>query len=119
MNRAYAIIFAIGLAMNTAFAADRPYCTVASEQGAYWWTWTKSDLGDACRTAMEKVRNKHQSVDKRRSGYYSKTALNKGRLQCKQGSKSVIGSGSSIFENALNMAKQLGWSGCVFGNVKF
>jgi hypothetical protein len=68
---------------------------------------------------MKRVGDKGQSVDKQRSGYYSGTALNKGNLQCNQGTKKVIVSGDSVFENALNMARQLGWSGCVFGNVTF
>ena len=90
----------------------KPYCTVASKQGATWWTWTQSTIDKSCTTALFKVLGTGQSVDKATKGYYKANGLNKAKLSCKQGKKKVVGSGKSVFENGSNMASKLKWNGC-------
>ncbi|MDJ0800696.1 MAG: hypothetical protein QNJ51_28465 [Calothrix sp. MO_167.B12] len=98
----------------TAAPTKKPYCTAASKQGAYWWTWTKSPIEKACYTAFFKILEMGQSVDKATKGYYAANGLNKGKLSCKQGTKQVVGSGKLVFENGINTAKRLNWNGCTF-----
>jgi hypothetical protein len=88
--------------------SKKPYCTVASKQGSYWWTWTKSTVTKSCVTARSKV----PSVDKLSRGYYFSNSINKGEVSCKQGSKQVIGTGKLVFENGINLASKLNWSSC-------
>ena len=94
-------------------AAKKPYCTAASNNGGYWWTWTLSSQDSACSTALFKVLGFNQSVDKAWRGYYSSNSLNKGTLVCNQGKRQVLGTGSLVFENGINMANKLGWKGCL------
>ena len=90
----------------------KPYCTIASKQGAFWWTWTQSTIKQSCKTARGKVKATGQKVNVQRSGYYKANGLNKAKLFCNQGKRKVIGSGSSVFENGINMASELKWNGC-------
>ena len=91
----------------------KPYCTVASNQGGFWWTWTQSTIKQSCKTARSKVKGMDQNVNRVWRGYYKTNGLNKARLSCNQGKKKVIGSGSSVFENGINMASKLKWNGCI------
>ncbi len=90
----------------------KPYCTVASKQGGRYWTWTGSSINQSCTFAMFKVLGFGQSVDRATKGTYKANGLNRAKLRCNQGKKKVIGSGSSVFENGINMAKKLKWNGC-------
>ncbi len=92
--------------------SKKPYCTIASKKGAFWWTWTQSSIKQSCKTARSKVKATGQKVNVQRSGYYKAKGLNKARLICNQGKKDVIGSGSAVFENGINMASKLKWNGC-------
>ncbi len=92
--------------------SKKPYCTIASKQGAFWWTWTQSTIKQSCKTARDKVKATGQKVNVQRSGYYKANGLNKAKLFCNQGQKKVIGSGSSVFENGINIASELKWNGC-------
>ncbi|MBE9213570.1 hypothetical protein IQ247_12980 [Plectonema cf. radiosum LEGE 06105] len=96
----------------TASSSNRPYCTATSNQGYTWWTWTVDSVEKACFIAFTKILNSGQSVDKAEWGDYKVNGLNKGKLTCKQGSKNVTGTGSTVFENGLNMGKTLGWGSC-------
>lgn len=84
-------VVAFSPAINTQEVAakpspKKPYCTIASKKGAFWWTWTQSTIKQSCKTARDKVKA--------------------------TGQKKVIGSGSSVFENGINMASKLKWNGC-------
>lgn len=95
-----------------AAAANKPYCSVASNTGGSWHTWTATNHQSACHTAFFKVLGFGQSVDRAWKGYYS-TGLNKAKLSCNQGSKTVYGNNTQVFTNAINMKNQLGWKGCL------
>ncbi|MBW4671515.1 MAG: hypothetical protein KME60_29845 [Cyanomargarita calcarea GSE-NOS-MK-12-04C] len=112
-------VIALSSSVNTtpamAETTQKPYCTAASKQGGYWWTWTASSVESACFTAFTKVINLNQSVDSYTSGTYKTNGLNKGNLRCKQGNKNgIIGTGGAVFENGINTSKELGWNGCTF-----
>ena len=101
-------------------SASMPYCTVASNQGSQWWTWTVSPQSKACKVAEEKLGN---NFNWKWRSYYSDNSLNQGKLVCRKAEgkyqnppkiKTVRGNGSDVFPNALNMASQLGWSACYF-----
>lgn len=101
------------LATAPAMAApQKPYCSVASNSGGSWHTWSKPSHQAACYTAFFKVLGFGQSVDRAWKGYY-KTGLNKAKLSCNQGSKTVYGNNTQVFTNAINMKNQLGWKGCI------
>lgn len=89
-----------------------PYCTAASNKGAAWWTWSQSSIEKSCFTAFSKVLGMGHSVDRATWGYYNPNGLNKATVSCKQGSEQVIGTGSLVFENGVNMGKKKDWSGC-------
>ncbi len=95
-----------------AASSQKPYCTISSRKGASWWTWTQSTRGQSCKTARSKVQGFGQNVNSQRSGFYKANGLNKAELVCNQGRKKVIGSGSAVFENGINMASKLSWNGC-------
>ena len=94
-------------------AANKPYCSVASNAGAGWHVWSASSHQSGCYTAFFKVLKTGQSVDKALKGYYKPVGLNTAKINCTQGSKKVYGNGSQVFTNAINMKNQLGWKGCV------
>ncbi len=96
----------------TVAASKKPYCSVASTTGASWHTWSQSSHQQACYTAFFKVLGFGQSVDKAWKGYY-KPGLNKAKILCNQGSKTVYGNDKQVFTNAINMKNQLGWKGCI------
>lgn len=96
-----------------------PYCTVASNSGGQWWTWTVKPMKKACDIAKSKIGD-YNWIWKNR---YDTTGLNKATLVCHrvngevlgkgQGKKKkVSGYGKAVFTNGLNMASQLGWKGC-------
>ena len=96
----------------TTAATKTPYCSVASNSGASWHTWGQSSHQSACYTAFFKVLGFGQSVDRAWKGYY-KPGLNKAKLSCNQGNKTVYGKNTEVFTNAINMKNQLGWKGCI------
>ena len=116
------IITAVLLSLtSTAMANTKPYCTVASSEGSQWWTWTVKPQKKACKIATQKLTSKGHKVNWKWRSHYSDNSLNSGKLICKRkngAAKSnevkIIGNGSNIFPNALNMAKQKGWSVCYF-----
>ncbi|MEM6402145.1 MAG: hypothetical protein AAF757_18250 [Cyanobacteria bacterium P01_D01_bin.116] len=111
-------VVALAPTINTqevdAASSQKPYCTISSRKGGYWWTWTQSTRGQSCNTARSKVKGFGQNVNSQRSGFYKANGLNKGKLVCNQGTRNVTGSGSAVFENGINMATILKWNGCTF-----
>ena len=97
---------------TVAQTTKKPYCSVASNSGASWHTWTKPSHQSACYTAFFKVLGFSQSVDKAWKGYY-KPGLNKAKLFCNQGTKTIYGNSTQVFTNAINMGNQLDWKGCI------
>lgn len=62
-------VIALSPAINTNEVAaqssqKKPYCTVASNKGAFWWTWTQSTINQSCKTARSKVAETGQSVNR-------------------------------------------------------
>lgn len=90
----------------------KPYCSVASNSGGSWHTWTVSSQQEACYIAFFKVLGFGQSVDRAWRGSYT-TGLNKAELSCNQGKKTVYGNDTQVFTNAVNMSNQLNWKGCI------
>ncbi|MGH1439076.1 MAG: hypothetical protein ACRBBR_03100 [Cellvibrionaceae bacterium] len=95
-------------------ASKKPYCSAGSNSGVHWVTWSAGDIKSACYTAMIKTFKKGKHVDALSKGYYKTAGLNKASLTCKEGKKKVVGNGTEVFTNAVNMKNQLGWKkGCV------
>lgn len=93
-------------------ATQKPYCSVASNSGGSWHTWTVPSQQEACYIAFFKVLGSGQSVDRAWRGSYT-TGLNKAELSCNQGKKTVYGNDTQVFTNAVNMSNQLNWKGCI------
>ncbi|MEZ5537037.1 MAG: hypothetical protein R3F02_15620 [Thiolinea sp.] len=108
---------------TTGLAANKPYCSVASNKGYYWWTWTVSPQSRACQVAENKLKSNGYSVNWKWRSYYSDNSGNTGNLVChrdKTGylanpwTKIMKGNGVGIFQAAIDHAKSKGWSACYF-----
>lgn len=92
----------------SASAAPHAYCT-----GNYWWTWTVNDQDSACGIVLKRSISAGRSITRAYWGSYDTAARNEADLICDEGTRRVLGTGRTVFENARNMQTQLGWDDCV------
>ena len=119
-------VFTAGFS-TASFAAQKPYCTVASNNGAAWWTWTVSTQAEACRIAKNKLKTNGNSVNWKWRSHYSDNSSNNGLLVCHRDSsgylsnpqtKLVEAKGARVFRKALGISKRKNWSACYFRIIK-
>ncbi|MRG94268.1 hypothetical protein [Polyangium spumosum] len=101
-------VASLSLIAAGANAATLAYCT-----GNARWVYDQANLDVACSVVLRSTINAKKSVTRAQWGKFKTGSRNNANLICDQGTKPVVGTGKSVFENGRNMATQLGWKNCV------